>query len=38
MNKIRNEVAARGGNSFVLNTALTAGYETVMRAEAYECE
>ena len=38
MNKIRNEVAARGGNSFVLNDALTTAAETTMQADAYECE
>ena len=38
MNKMRNEVAARGGNSFVLNDALTTPYETIMQADAYECE
>lgn len=38
MNKMRNEVAARGGNSFVLNDMLTTAIETVMQADAYECE
>ena len=38
MNKIRNEVAARGGDSFVLNDMFTTTIETVMQADAYVCE
>ena len=37
LNKVRNDVAARGGNAFVLNNMATNYDSSVAQAEAYRC-
>ena len=36
-NKIRNEVAQRGGNAFVVTTSSTSQSMTVAQADSYRC-
>lgn len=36
-NKVRNEVAARGGNSFVLTQSTSSDEATNVQADAYNC-
>ena len=37
LNKVRNNTAAKGGNTFVLNDTISSGLNTSMQAEAYYC-
>ncbi|MGB1895091.1 MAG: DUF4156 domain-containing protein, partial [Candidatus Puniceispirillaceae bacterium] len=37
LNKLRNEVAMRGGNAFVINDRFTTVYNTSIQADAYKC-
>ncbi|WP_363322726.1 DUF4156 domain-containing protein [uncultured Litoreibacter sp.] len=36
-NKVRNEVAARGGNAFVLTNSTSSDVATNVQADAYRC-
>lgn len=36
-NQVRNEVANRGGNSFVVSASNTSEFSTVVQADAYRC-
>ncbi|WP_371931389.1 DUF4156 domain-containing protein [Roseovarius sp. MMSF_3359] len=37
-NKVRNEVARRGGNAFVVSASSTSQAQTVVQADAYACK
>lgn len=37
LNKLRNEVAAKGGNAFVLGHSSTRDDGTIVQADAYRC-
>ncbi|WP_316013863.1 DUF4156 domain-containing protein [Roseobacter sp. HKCCA0434] len=36
-NQVRNEVALRGGNAFVVSASSTSEFSTVVQADAYNC-
>ena len=36
-NKVRNAVAAKGGNAFVLSNSVSNGFGTNVQADAYRC-
>lgn len=36
-NKVRNAVAAKGGNAFVLSNSISNGFGTNVQADAYRC-